>query len=193
MQKTAYFQNQGLINVLFPNVFIGMITNFRSKLAIKMIKLLFFIFNILILMGANHVWSQSAGYLKQKTEKIEKGSVFTKIVNREAPADIVYEDGEIIAFVPLRPQAPVHFLIVPKKEIHTINDIEEEDALVLGKLFLVAKKLAKEHGISESGYRLSINNNEDSGQSVFHLHMHIMGGKKLGPMVDQDYRNKNKR
>ncbi len=134
------------------------------------------------------VWSQSEAYQKRKSEKIAEGSVFTKIINREAPANIVYEDQEIIAFVPLRPQAPVHFLIVPKKEIYTVNDIQKEDAHVMGNLFLVAKKLAKEYGISETGYRLSINTNEDSGQSVFHLHMHIMGGNTLGPMVDQAYR-----
>ena len=147
----------------------------------------FFIFTV-----CHATWSQSLEYQKRKKEKIENGSVFTKIINREAPADIVYEDDHIIAFVPLRPQAPVHFLIVPKKEIYTINDVQEEDTPVLGQLFVVAKKLAKEHGIAESGYRLAINTNEDSGQSVFHLHMHIMGGKKLGPMVDQDYRKDNK-
>ncbi len=130
-------------------------------------------------------WSQSAAYLKKKAEKIEKGSVFTKIINRELPATIVYEDEDIIAFVPLRLQAPVHLLIVPKKEIHTINDATNEDLIVLGKLFLVAKKLAKEKGISETGYRLSINVNEDAGQSVFHLHMHLLGGQKLGPMMTQ--------
>lgn len=128
---------------------------------------------------------QSAKYIKKKTEKIEKGSVFTKIINKELPATIAYEDDDVIAFDPLRLQAPVHLLIVPKKEIHTINDINEDDAMVLGKLFLVAKKLAKEKGISETGYRLSINVNEDAGQSVFHLHMHLLGGKKLGPMVTQ--------
>ncbi|MFD2588385.1 histidine triad nucleotide-binding protein [Croceitalea marina] len=112
-----------------------------------------------------------------------EGSVFTKIINRELPATIAYEDEEVIAFLPLRKQAPVHFLIVPKKEIHTINDVEEEDALVLGKLFLVAKKLAKENGIFETGYRLAMNINEDAGQSVFHLHMHLLGGEKLAPML----------
>lgn len=131
-------------------------------------------------------WSQSPSYQKQKEEKIAKGSVFTKIIDRELPATIVYEDDDVIAFVPLRLQAPVHLLIVPKKEIHTINDATDEDALVLGKLFLVAKKLAKEKGISETGYRLSMNINEDAGQSVFHLHMHLLGGKKLGPMVTQE-------
>lgn len=128
-------------------------------------------------------YAQSEAYQKQKAEKIAKGSVFTKIINRALPATIVYEDDEIIAFVPLRPQAPVHYLIVPKKEIHTINDAEEEDAMVLGKLFLVAKKLAKENGIAETGYRLAMNINEDAGQSVFHLHMHFLGGEKLAPML----------
>lgn len=129
--------------------------------------------------------SQSESYQKKKTAKIKEGSVFTKIINRKLPATIVYEDNDIIAFVPLRLQAKVHLLIVPKKEIYTINDITEKDILLLGKMFLVAKKLAKENGIAESGYRLSMNINEDAGQSVFHLHMHLMGGNELGPMVDQ--------
>lgn len=131
-------------------------------------------------------WSQSTEYQKGKADKIEKGSVFTKIINRELPATIEYEDEDIIAFVPLRLQATTHLLIVPKKEIYTINDVTDEDLLVLGKLFLVAKKLAKEKGIAETGYRLSINVNEDAGQSVFHLHMHLLGGNKLGPMVTQE-------
>jgi len=133
----------------------------------------------------NNAWGQSKAYQKNKNEKIAEGSVFTKIINRELPATIVYEDDDVIAFVPLRLQAPVHLLIIPKKEIYTINDISEEDILVLGKLFLVAKKLAKQKGIAETGYRLSININEDAGQSVFHLHMHLLGGTKLGPMVTQ--------
>ena len=130
-------------------------------------------------------WGQNITYQQQKVEKIAKGSVFTKIINRELPATIVYEDNDIIAFVPLRLQAPVHLLIVPKKEIYTINEASDKDALLLGKLFLVAKKLAKEKGISETGYRLSMNINEDAGQSVFHLHMHLLGGEELGPMVTQ--------
>lgn len=130
--------------------------------------------------------TQSLEYQEQKAKKIAEGSVFTKIINRELPASIVYEDEDIIAFVPLRLQAPIHLLIVPKKEIYTINDITEDDALVLGKMFLVAKQLAEENGIAETGYRLSMNINEDAGQSVFHLHMHLLGGKKLGPMVTQE-------
>jgi len=132
--------------------------------------------------------AQSDEYQKNKQAKIDDGSVFTKIINRESPAEIVYEDDDIIAFLPLRPQAPVHFLIVPKKEIHTINEVEEEDVYVMGRLFLVAKDLAKKYNISQTGYRLSINVNEDAGQSVFHIHMHILGGIRLGPMVDQAYR-----
>ena len=159
------------------------IKNSNLRTTQNMIKTFIFILSVFLYTAPT--WSQSPEYQKQKAEKIEKGSVFTKIINRELPATIVYEDDDIIAFVPLRLQAKVHLLIVPKKEIHTINDVSEEDLLVLGKLFLVAKKLAKENGIAESGYRLSINVNEDAGQSVFHLHMHLLGGEKLGPMMTQ--------
>ena len=141
-----------------------------------------FLFAILL---ASTAMCQSKTYQERKAEKMAKGSPFTKIINRELPATIVYEDEEVIAFVPLRLQAPVHLLIVPKKEIPTINDVTEEDTQVLGKLFLVAKKLAKEKGISETGYRLAMNINEDAGQSVFHLHLHLLGGEKLGPMMKQ--------
>ena len=129
--------------------------------------------------------AQSEAYLRKKAEKLSQDSPFTKIINRELPADIKYEDEEIIAFVPLRRQAPIHLLIVPKKRIPTINDATEQDVEVLGKMYLIAKKLAKENGVSETGYRLAINNNEDSGQSVFHLHMHLLGGMNLGPMLPQ--------
>ncbi len=141
------------------------------------------IFIIILCIGLQ---GQSNDYLKQKNDKIEQGSIFTKIINRELPATIAYEDSEIIAFVPLRLQAPIHLLIVPKREIYTLNDASENDALLLGKMLLVAQKLAVEKGISESGYRISINTNEDSGQSVFHIHMHLLGGKPLGPMVTQE-------
>ena len=151
--------------------------------------LLFTLFFILTITAG---WSQSEAYQKEKAEKIKKGSVFTKIIKRELPATIVYEDDDVIAFVPLRLQAKVHLLIVPKKEIYTINDITEEDTLLLGKLFLVAKKLAKEKGIAETGYRLTMNINEDAGQSVFHLHMHLLGGNELGAMVEQKELKSNK-
>lgn len=144
-----------------------------------------FILSLLFILLSLAARSQSEAYQKQKAEKIAEGSVFTRIIQKEAPADIVYEDEDIIVFKPLRLQAPVHLLIVPKKEIPTINDIQEADAMVLGKLFLVAKQLAKENGIAESGYRLVMNTNEDAGQSVFHLHMHLLGGQTLGPMVRQ--------
>ena len=141
---------------------------------------------ILLFLSSSICRSQSTDYQIIKSKKIEKKSVFTKIINREIKANIVFEDEDIIAFVPLRLQATVHLLIVPKKEIHTVNDVSEEDTILLGKLFLVAKKLAKEQGISESGYRLTMNSNEDAGQSVFHLHLHLLGVKPLGSMVTQE-------
>lgn len=140
---------------------------------------------LLFLLASFQLYGQSEAYQKQKAKKIEEGSPFTKIINRELPATIVYEDNDMIAFVPLKEQAKVHLLIVPKKEIQSINDADEKDALLLGKMLLLAGKLAKNNGIAESGYRLSINTSEDAGQSVFHLHMHLMGGNKLGPMVDR--------
>lgn len=131
------------------------------------------------------LFAQSEAYQKQKAEKLAQKSPFEKIVDRELPATI--EDESIIAFIPLRKQAPVHILIVPKKRIPTLNDLTEEDEGLVGKMFSVAQKLAREKGIAETGFRTSFNNNEDAGQSVFHLHMHLLGGKKLGPMVTQDY------
>lgn len=139
----------------------------------------------MILLYSTLSQAQSIEYQNNKMEKIRKGSVFTKIIKRELPATIVYEDDDVISFVPNRQQARVHLLIVPKKEIYTINDIADTDTMLLGKMMQVAKILAKEKGIDETGYRLSINVNEDAGQSVFHIHMHLLGGNKLGPMVDR--------
>jgi len=137
-----------------------------------------------VLISSN-LMAQSAAYQKEKSKKIEEGSPFTKIINRELPATIVFEDDEIIAFVPLKEQAKVHLLIVPKKEIQTLNEANEDDALLLGRMILIAAQLAKDNGIEASGYRLTFNINEDAGQSVFHIHMHLLGGNTLGPMVDR--------
>lgn len=131
------------------------------------------------------IFAQEADYQTRKEQALAKPSPFEQIVKRELPATIEYEDDEIISFLPLRLQAPVHILIVPKKRIPTMNDLDPQDVPLVGRMFDVARKLAKEKGIGESGYRLSINTNEDSGQSVFHIHLHLLGGKKLGPMVEQ--------
>ena len=106
-------------------------------------------------------------------------SLFTKIINREIPADIVYEDNEIIVFNDINPQAPIHLLIVPKKEIRTLNDLDENDQVIIGKMFLTAKKLAKEFNVDKTGYRTVFNCNEDGGQTVFHIHLHLLGGRQL--------------
>jgi histidine triad (HIT) family protein len=110
-------------------------------------------------------------------------SIFTKIINREIPAEILYEDELVVAFRDIHPQAPTHVLIVTKKEIPTINDVAVEDELALGRLFSVAARLAKANGIADSGYRVMVNCNQDGGQEVFHLHMHLLGGRPLGPML----------
>lgn len=110
-------------------------------------------------------------------------TIFSKIVNREIPADIVYQDDRVTAFKDIHPIAPVHILIVPNKEIPTVDDVSEEDETTLGHMFVVAKKIARDLGIAESGYRLLVNCRGDAGQEVFHLHMHLLGGRKLGPML----------
>ncbi len=110
-------------------------------------------------------------------------SIFAKIIAREIPADIVYEDELVLAFRDIAPQAPVHILLIPKREIATANDVTPADEAALGRLMLVAAKLAAIEGIAEDGYRLLINCNEHGGQEVFHLHMHLVGGRSLGPML----------
>lgn len=109
-------------------------------------------------------------------------TIFTKIIDKEIPAKIAYEDDAVLAFWDISPQAPVHILIIPKKAIPTVNDVEAEDEQVLGHMFIVAAQLAKEHGIDESGYRLTVNCNRDGRQEVFHLHMHLMGGRPMQRM-----------
>lgn len=121
-------------------------------------------------------------YNEMKAKKLAEKSPFEKIVDRELPATIVYENDYVIAFIPLRPQAPVHYLIVPKKRINTVNDVTDTDVVILGQMFLAAKEVAKKFGVDETGYRLAVNTNRDAGQSEFHLHMHLLGGEFLGPM-----------
>tara|TARA_B100001146_G_C16150775_1_gene421077 strand:+ start:456 stop:800 length:345 start_codon:yes stop_codon:yes gene_type:complete len=106
-------------------------------------------------------------------------TIFDKIISKEIPSDIVYEDRDFLAFRDINPQAPTHILIIPKKRIPTINDIKDEDSKIIGKLVIIAKKIAEEENISKDGYRLVFNCNEYGGQTVFHIHLHLIGGRKL--------------
>ncbi|MCG9689449.1 purine nucleoside phosphoramidase, partial [Vibrio tubiashii] len=110
-------------------------------------------------------------------------TIFSKIIRKEIPADVVYQDDLVTAFRDINPRAPSHILIIPNKLIPTVNDIEEKDELVMGRMFTVARKLAKEEGIDEDGYRLIMNCNSHGGQEVYHIHMHLVGGRPLGPML----------
>lgn len=112
-------------------------------------------------------------------------TIFTKIIRGELPADIVYQDELVTAFRDIRPAAPTHILIVPNKVIPTVNDMSAEDEAVAGRMMHVAAQLAALEGIAESGYRLIVNCNRDGGQDVFHLHMHLVGGRPLGPSIVQ--------
>lgn len=106
------------------------------------------------------------------------GCVFCKIINKEIPAKIVYEDGEILGFCDSNPQSPVHILIVPKKHIEDLTKIDEGDITLIGKIFGAIKKIAEEKHL-ESGFRVVINTKESAGQSVFHIHFHLMSGRNF--------------
>lgn len=106
--------------------------------------------------------------------------LFCKIAKKEIKADIVFEDNQVIAFRDLNPQAPVHVLVVPKKHIATLNDLEESDKALVGHMLFAAKEIAEKEGIEEKGYRAVFNVNRDAGQAVFHIHLHILGGRIFG-------------
>ncbi len=110
-------------------------------------------------------------------------TIFSKIINKELPADIVHEDDEMIAFRDINPQAPVHVLIIPKLAIATVNDLAEEQATLIGKMVLAARDIAKAEGIADDGYRLVFNCNQHGGQVVFHLHLHLLGGRQLSGLA----------
>lgn len=110
-------------------------------------------------------------------------TIFSKIIRKEIPADVVYEDDEILAFRDIHPVAPVHIVIIPKKEIVSLATASEEDQALLGKILLVIQKLAAQEGVAESGYRVVTNSGEDSTREVEHLHFHLIGGKRLGSKI----------
>jgi histidine triad (HIT) family protein len=113
-------------------------------------------------------------------------TIFTKIINREIPAEILYEDDKALAFKDINPQAPIHFLVIPKKPIATVNDIEEADKELLGHLYIVVQKIAAELGFADDGFRTVMNCNEFGGQTVYHIHLHVLAGKPLGWPPYQD-------
>lgn len=107
-------------------------------------------------------------------------TIFTKIINKEIPADIVFESETVLAFKDINPQAPVHILIIPKIEIPTIKDLEgSEHAILLGEMYDAANKIAKDEGISDDGFRIVFNCGDNGGQEVYHIHMHLLGGRKM--------------
>ncbi len=105
--------------------------------------------------------------------------IFCKIAKKEIETAVVYEDDEVIAFKDINPQAPVHFLFIPKKHIETLNDISAEDAVLVGRMVAKMRDAAREQGIAEDGYRVVMNCNRNAGQEVFHLHAHLLGGRKF--------------
>ncbi len=112
-------------------------------------------------------------------------TIFEKIIAGELPATIVHRDDQVVAFHDIRPAAPVHILIVPRKPIPTIDDLADEDQGLMGHMVLVARDLARQFGVAQAGYRLIFNCNAHGGQEVYHLHLHLIGGRPLGRMIAQ--------
>jgi len=110
-------------------------------------------------------------------------TIFSKIIRKEIPSDMVYKDDSVTAFRDINPKAPTHILIIPNKLIPTVADVKEEDEAVLGHMIIVAAKIARDEGIDSDGYRLLLNCKDHGGQEVYHLHMHLFGGRPLGPML----------
>jgi histidine triad (HIT) family protein len=137
------------------------------------------------------VVAQSPAYQQKKAQQLSDRSPFQDEIDGKFPDHILYQDDDVIAFNSIAPQMPIHVLIIPKRRIPTINDLTEKDSVLLAKMLFSAQKLAKTMGIAETGYRLSINTNENAGQSVFHIHMHLLGGHKTGAMVEQTWRNRS--
>lgn len=106
-------------------------------------------------------------------------TLFGKIIRREIPADIVYEDDDVLAFRDINPQAPVHALFIPKKAFATLNDVPADEAMVIGKLFVAVAKWAKAQGFADDGYRCVMNCNKDGGQTVYHIHLHLLAGRQM--------------
>jgi histidine triad (HIT) family protein len=106
--------------------------------------------------------------------------IFCKIASGEIAGDIVYQDEWVVAFRDLNPQAPLHVLVIPRKHIATLNDLDEGDAELVGRLFVAAKAVAEQEGLAERGYRTVVNCNAEAGQSVYHIHLHVVGGRPMG-------------
>lgn len=106
--------------------------------------------------------------------------LFCRIASGEIPAELVYQTPEVLAFRDISPQAPTHILIIPRTHISSVTDLQEGDSEMMGKLFLAARELARKEGIHEGGYRMVVNAGADAGQTVFHIHMHLLGGRGMG-------------
>lgn len=109
--------------------------------------------------------------------------IFCKIIRREVPSTIVYEDEEIIAFKDIQPAAPIHILVIPKKHIPSLVQLEKEDEILIGKIYTIINKIAEEQGVLDKGYRVIVNCGQDGGQEVGHLHFHLLAGKRLGEKI----------
>lgn len=134
-------------------------------------------------MTKNGILAKNPVYFYFEDSEMAEETIFSKIIRREIPTDILYQDDLVTAFNDIHPQAPTHILIIPNHLIPTCNEVKASDEKALGRMITVAAKLAAEAGIAENGYRLIMNCNQHGGQEVYHIHMHLVGGEPLGPIL----------
>ena len=136
-----------------------------------------------LVIGIGNQKSLLVAFVHVRGDRMAEETIFSKIVRKEIPADIVYQDELVTAFRDINPQAPTHVLIIPNKVIPSVREVETEDEVTLGRLFTVAAKIAQDEGVAKDGYRLIVNCGDDGGQEVYHIHMHLLGGRRLGRML----------
>jgi histidine triad (HIT) family protein len=123
------------------------------------------------------VWDEKEPFKRGRRRKMD--CIFCQIVAGEIPSDIVYQDEEVLAFRDIKPQAPVHILVIPKKHIPSLDQLKEDELPLIAHMIAIANKLAKKEGVAQKGYRLAINCGQEGGQLVPHLHLHLLGGRRL--------------
>lgn len=182
MRANAHFSSQGIEIGLRDPVFRHPLQGIRDQLVLVVILHGSILepdqYSATRFLRKNRVLFHTGGN-PVEAESEMSDDLFLKIINREIPADIIYETDDVLAFRDINPQAPLHALIIPKEHISTINDIEETQAELVGKLFLAAREIASSEGVDEDGYRVVMNCNKAGGQAVYHIHLHILGGRQM--------------
>ncbi|KAF2354861.1 Histidine triad (HIT) protein [Trinorchestia longiramus] len=186
-ETTGFDRNMAVLHVLrsihprlaVQDLNVQMVTLNRIFAKIEEVLLTMEIIHCVLLLSTCAVVAMSDEVAKAQTAQPGGDTIFGKILRKEIPTKFIYEDDQCVAFNDVNPQAPVHFLVIPRKPIAGLSSASDEDEQILGKLLTAARKVAAEQGLAEDGYRVVINNGKNGAQSVFHLHLHVLGGRQM--------------